>query len=329
MKLALRLSISLAALALLAAFVPWPDLRDALANVSAPVWLGVLAGFAIGHLAGVLKWRALLAVGRARLTFAEAAECYAAGLFANLCLPSIVGGDAVRTLLAAQKSRRPEAAVLGSVVDRWIDLAVLGALVLLGALALPAEAGGRASELALALRFAAALGAGLALVALPILWLRLERLPARARRSLARARVALRRTARRPGTALAAVLAALGIQAGFVMLGALFGRSLGIDVPLSAWFLCWPLAKIAGLLPISIGGLGVREGALALLLAREPFLVPEASSAMSSLLWQSVLVAGGLLAGLLAWWLARRGSAGPELRGAFAAQRAARNKHAA
>jgi uncharacterized membrane protein YbhN (UPF0104 family) len=77
------------------------------------------------------------------------------------------------------------------------------------------------------------------------------------------------------------------------------GRSVGIEVPLAVWFLVWPLAKIASLLPISLGGLAVREASLAALLV--PFGVPVARSVVCSLLWQTVLIAGGLLGGLT--WL--------------------------
>jgi uncharacterized membrane protein YbhN (UPF0104 family) len=71
------------------------------------------------------------------------------------------------------------------------------------------------------------------------------------------------------------------------------------------WFLVWPLAKLAGLLPISLGGLAVREATLAALLA--PFGVPIALGVVCSLLWQTVLIAGGLLGGLAWLGLGRRG----------------------
>jgi uncharacterized membrane protein YbhN (UPF0104 family) len=61
----------------------------------------------------------------------------------------------------------------------------------------------------------------------------------------------------------------------------------------------WPLAKIASLMPISLGGLAVREASLAALLL--PFGVPVATSVVCSLLWQTVLITGGLAGGVI--WL--------------------------
>ena len=84
-----------------------------------------------------------------------------------------------------------------------------------------------------------------------------------------------------------------------MLLNAWLGRSVGIEVNLAVWFLIWPLAKLASLLPISLGGLAVREASLAALLL--PFGVPMARSVVCSLLWQTVLIAGGLLGGLV--WL--------------------------
>jgi len=64
----------------------------------------------------------------------------------------------------------------------------------------------------------------------------------------------------------------------------------------------YAIAKIAGikrkelLLPVSLGGLGVREVALAALLV--PFAVPGTLAIAEALVWQSILFGFGLLAGL-------------------------------
>ncbi|MFV1986736.1 MAG: hypothetical protein ACC682_05625, partial [Gemmatimonadota bacterium] len=50
-----------------------------------------------------------------------------------------------------------------------------------------------------------------------------------------------------------------------------------------------------GLLPVSLGGLGVRDATLGAALL--PFGIPMATGVAVSLLWQTVLIAGGLLAG--------------------------------
>ena len=66
-------------------------------------------------------------------------------------------------------------------------------------------------------------------------------------------------------------------------------------LPLHVWFLTWPLAKISAMLPISMGGIGVREVALAVLLGR--FGIPFSSAVGLGLLWESVLIAGSGIGG--------------------------------
>jgi hypothetical protein len=127
----------------------------------------------------------------------------------------------------------------------------------------------------------------------------LARWPRRLRRPVGRGLVGLRQLWRRPGTAALGLALSLTIQGSFVLLNAWLGRSVGIEVDLAVWFLVWPLAKIASLMPISLGGLAVREASLAALLL--PFGVPVAQSVVCSLLWQTVLITGGLAGGVI--WL--------------------------
>ena len=294
--------ISFAVLGLLLVVLPWPELRDAARSAAWGVWIVVLLGFVGGHLLGVVKWRLLVNAAGASLALFTAIRCYAAGLFANLCLPTIVGGDVLRATLAGRATDRLEVVVVVGVADRLIDLAVLavfivGAGFMMGDLA--------AAGFAQVLVMTVIVGGTASALAVPfLLWMPLRRWPRRVRRRVGRFLVSLRALRRHPRAAVGAVLLSLSIQGSFVSLNAWFGASIGIDVPWITWFLVWPLAKLSGLLPVSLGGLGVRDATLAALLV--PFGVPLAQGFIVSLLWQSVLIAGGLLSGAL-WWLSRPG----------------------
>jgi glycosyltransferase 2 family protein len=295
MKVWAKVLVSGGLLAALFLILPWEQVKGALLRLPPGTWLLVLAGFLAGHLLGVVKWRLFVNAGRASLGFTNAVLCYAAGLFANLCLPSIVGGDVLRLALAARFTRRPEAAFLGAVLDRLTDMIAMVVLITAGGLlsrdSLPGWSGN-------AITVSLVLGAALVTVFLPLLLSRpLAWWPRRLRRPVGRTLVALRRLVRNPRTAARAPLLSLAIQGSFVLLNSALGRAIGITVPLSVWFLVWPLAKVAGLMPISLGGLAVREATLAALLA--PFGVPFAVGVVCSLLWQTVLICGGLIAGLV------------------------------
>lgn len=300
MKVAIKAAVSVAILLGVFVFVPLHQLREAVSRVDGRAWLVALLGFLAGHTLGVIKWRLLVNGGRPHLGLLTAARCYAAGLFANLCLPSIVGGDTVRAVLAARETRHPEATVLGGLADRVIDTATVAFMVALGAVlarhALPVWA---VRLLAVTIGAGALAGtAGLVLAArLPI-----RRWPHRLRRPVGRGLVALRRLRRQPGIAVAALALSLVIQVSFVALGARLGASMGVSISFGAWLFAWSLAKLSGLVPISLGGLAVRDATLAALLV--PFGVAAAYGVVVSLAWQSVLIAGGLISGAF-WWLQR------------------------
>lgn len=304
MRHGVRILVSVGVLAALLLVLPWAELRAAAESLPPLLWLAVLVGFAAGHFLGAAKWRiAVNAHVRERaLGLSDAIRCHVAGLFANLYLPSIVGGDVLRGVLAGRAIGLPEAALLGGALDRIIDVCALGLLLLFGLLgtgrALPPELhDGIRTTLVVAVAVAALFATGVAVAIVA------GRIPARGSRPIAGVRDALRRAAARPGAVALALTLSLAMQGGFVLLNAAFGRALGIDVPWSVWFLVWPLAKIAGMLPISLGGLGVRDATLAALLAL--FGVPAALGLVAGLAWQSVVLVGGLLGGV-AWWTLKR-----------------------
>jgi uncharacterized membrane protein YbhN (UPF0104 family) len=300
-KVWIKVLVSAGLLALLFWILPWQQVRDALLRLSPGTWALVLAGFVLGHLVGVVKWRLFVNAGRGALRFRDAVQCYAAGLFTNMCLPSIVGGDVLRAAMAARITRRPEAAFLGGVIDRLTDMVAMVLLIAAGGLTSRTVIPGWGGE---ALSVGLVLGAVLLALFLPIVLRQpLARWPRKLRRPAGRSLVALRRLARSPRAASEALLLSLTIQSSFVLLNRMLGQAIGIEVPITVWFLVWPLAKVAGLMPISLGGLAVREATLAALLA--PFGVPFAVGVVCSLLWQTVLIVGGLIGGL-AWLLLGR-----------------------
>jgi len=80
-------------------------------------------------------------------------------------------------------------------------------------------------------------------------------------------------------------------------------------LPLRLWLFAWPLAKLAALLPLTQGGIGVREAALVALLT--PFGAAGHLVLAAGLVWEGVIVAGGLLSGGAAFLLRRAASSRP------------------
>ena len=95
-----------------------------------------------------------------------------------------------------------------------------------------------------------------------------------------------------------AILLGVLLQSLLVVLNWGLGLAIGIDIPVYVWLFVWPLAKISGLLPVTQGGIGVREAAQAVLFA--PFGVSAARAVATGLVFEVVIIAGGLVGGAIA-----------------------------
>lgn len=293
-------------LAALIYFLPLGQLREALARVAPNRFASVLVIYLLALAAGILKWHLVVNSADARLPFSASAQCYAGGLFGALFLPSIVGGDAVRLAVGIARSSRPTAVVTGNVVDRLLDLAAQLTLVLLGILLLPGRwpSGLRPNGSHLAL--VAVLATAALLLLLVLLSRFLRRRSIRFRRRLVQLRRAKDAVSRHPYRLLCCWLLGILVQGTFLTTTVLLGTFCGLHLPFRVWLFAWPISKMAGILPITQGGIGVRETALLALL--RPFGAPGALVVATGIVSEGVIICGGLLAGLLAFLLQARRS---------------------
>lgn len=295
-RTALRLGGSAVALGLLLWMLPLDQLWAAMRRLPLWVFLLTLAGYMVAHVVATMKWRMMVNTAGAGLGFALAVRCYFAGLFGNVFLPSIVGGDLIRAGLAMRSAQHRAGALLASLVDRMLDVLALGLLAGFGALMVPRALDERSRRVFLAL---AAVFVVLALgVALLVAMFPPRKFSHRRRRKLVKLRQAVRAMARRPGRVAGVLALAICIQGSFAVLNAWIGKWCGLDIPLYVWLFAWPLGKVSAMLPVTQGGIGVREAALAALLL--PFGVPAVLSVAVGLIWQLVVVSGGLLGGGIA-----------------------------
>jgi uncharacterized membrane protein YbhN (UPF0104 family) len=299
--LALRVVGSALILALLGHFLHFERLWAAMRRMPLGLWLVVLGGYLSAHVIGVLKWRLMVNLAGAGVTFAQAARCYFAGLFGTLFLPSIVGGDVVRLGLALRLARSRAAAVLGSVLDRMLDVVALAGVAGLGAILLPGALDPRSRRVFWLL--AAAVALGLVVTAAVLVMVPARRFSHRMRRRFVRLRRAARAMSSRPQYVLLALAMGVTVQSSFVLLAAVVAKACGLHLAVRVWLFAWPLAKLSALLPVTLGGIGVREVALAALLA--PFGAPPVVTVAVGLVWETLIVSGGLLAGLASLLLGR------------------------
>jgi uncharacterized membrane protein YbhN (UPF0104 family) len=280
-----RTAVTLGTFAVLFAVVPVAELWRALSQVSIGVWIGVLAVFLVCHGVAALKWR-LLIVGAGALPARVWLPAHMAGLTANLCLPGIVGGDVVRAAWVVGHGRGIEPVAVASIADRAVDCVALLMLAGMG-LAWVGQFGGLAARIVLG-------SAGVVLLAAAVFAVGYRILRRRAVGGAgSRAVQAVQLLVARPRLPVAALVLSLLVQGTFVLLNARLGDVTGMQVAPAAWLAVWPLSKLVAFVPISLGGLGVREAALVALM--QPFGAPARAVLAAGLLWESVLVATGLI----------------------------------
>src|SRR6266478_4221942 len=302
--LAARWAAALLILGILFYLLPVAPLRSALSRVPLTRFIAVLLIYLVALTGGITKWHTVVNSAGAQLSFAASAQCYTSGLFGALFLPSIIGGDVARLAVGISRSPHPAAVITGNVADRFLDVAAQLTLVSLGFILLPGSLPVALQAPARHVLFAGAAVAAIVLLLALILHRPLLRGHSiRFRRRLAQIRHAIRSISRHPHRLLFGWLLGTSVQGTYIVLTALLAISCGLALPLRVWLFAWPLAKMAAVLPITQGGIGVREAALVLLLA--PFGAPAARVLATGIVWEGVIIAGGLLAGLAALLLRR------------------------
>lgn len=231
-------------------------------------WLvGGLAVYTLAVFLSTVRWAQVLQALDIPSDLPPLVSHTLAGMFVSNFLPSTVGGDVLRvTRLSAINGQR-HTSVASVVVERLTGFLVLPFITLVALLGNPSLRDlGRASRLSLTLALGtlAALAVILVVVAIPKVG---ERFAGRSWLGfLAAVHLGLARLRRDPAAALGVLVSALAYQLSMVAAAWMAGHAMGIQVGWSAMMAFIPIVAIAQVLPISVSGLGLREGALVLLL---------------------------------------------------------------
>ena len=283
-----RAFVSAIVIAVLLAMIPLEAVLTALRQVSPWTWFASIAIFFGGHYLNAIKLRLLLGGNAGSHVTSACVRAQYAGLVANLGLPGIAGGDLVRAAYLAPTVGIARVTV-GSLADRLIDT---GTLLVLVAIALPIAGvpkslAGVFQEVGQLVFWIAVAGA-IAVIAVFASWRRLS-----STRLAAKLQEFWDSFSVRGSSMAAAVMISLAVQSAFVMTNVWLARQVGVTTAVAAWFVAWPLSKLIAILPISLGGIGVREAALVSLLA--PYGAPREAVLASGILWQSVLIVTGFV----------------------------------
>src|SRR3990170_8771278 len=205
----------------------------------------------IGQALCAVRWKHLARVMDFHNSLKEFIIYYFAGMFFSLFLPTLIGGDVAKCYYLARGKNKTLQAIITVLADRGTGLIALilmawGSLFLMDGVPVPAQFtwGIKAAGIAMIAGLIAPFFAGDLLARLGgrtvelslIYW-------------------------KRPGALLNSILISFGFQMMIIIIHILIGLSLGLAIPWKFYFFLVPLVVTVSMLPVSLSGLGVREGA--------------------------------------------------------------------
>lgn len=258
--------------------------------------LGGLVVTAVGIVLSALRWRAVLTALGLRARVRTLLNHYLAGLFVGNFLPSTIGGDVLRVARqSADNGDRPStfASVVLERLTGWLVLPVITLTALLINPGLRELGTATALAFALSVTTLVLLSALLFAAAHPRVGGRLATREGW-QRFLGAVHLGLDRFRRHPAAVVNVLLVGFVYQLAVVLSAFLAARALGLtEVGPTAILAFMPAVAIAQVLPISLGGLGVREGAFVLFL--HPLGVARGEAIALGLLFYGMNLAVSLL----------------------------------
>ena len=257
----------------------------ALAHERVGFFLAAFFLYAAGQLISAYRWSTLARVLRLYARYREFLAYVFVGLFTNLFVPGLVGGDATRAFYLGRRHHRMADAIASTLADRGYGLAALFWLAAIAALSFRDALTKGVTHPTILVGLVVLAG----YLASPLI----ARLGHMGPRVVRRAVGAIDPYLRRPSSALPAIGLSLILQALLAVCQYLLALGLGLHIPLALFLIIVPIANVFASLPITLNGLGVREPTYMLLFGFAG--VGHTDAIALGLLWFVATMLGGLL----------------------------------
>lgn len=244
-----KIGVSLGLIVWIISKIPMGALKDSLVNAHWPDSLLAFIMVNLCMLVSVLKWRPLLTVLEIKIPLLRLLGYYYAGLFANNFLPSSIGGDALRIYDVAKESGKTSEAAASVVMERLIASLALGLTAAVAMFFVSHQ-----SSQIVYLTVGGILAVCLVLLTVFFYFPFSE--DGRIGRFLSR----LGQYKKCPGTLAWVLLLSFLFQVSMVFANVYTFTAFGVQLPLYLHFFYIPVIMAVSMLPLSINGLGVREG---------------------------------------------------------------------
>ena len=259
-----------------------------LAGSRKPFWAAAFGLMVLSQVISTFRWQILLRLLDFNLPWPRVFRIYFAGMFFSLFLPTVVGGDGIKTYFIASDWKRVPAALYTLLADRTIGLAALGIYALLGIRAVWEV-------------WPVTLIRGV-VFSVGLLYLILLLLP----RLAAPAHMLNRKLREVPPERLfvfwqkwretgKAWLLSLVVHLCLVISHVCLARALDLGIPWPVWAVIYPVTALAAFLPISLSGVGPREAAYVYLIGLSG--VSREICLAFGIMWFSIVLASGLVGG--------------------------------
>ena len=263
--IALKILLSFALFAYVVAKVSPRDILATIRPASPRVLLAAALLFLFSNLLGSWLWARLLRAQGVPIPYRKAASYYFVGLFFNNFLPSNIGGDIARISDAAKHAKHVSPVFSATLMDRLIGVLAIAFVAVIASFAALNRFHLYAIYVAIFIVFLVSLGFFLSIfhrgVLMAFEW-PFRVIGARSiERGIARLMDDLHGYKNQSGALFAAIVASTVVQISRVLVHYLVGLALGVRVAAGYYFLFVPVLAALVSLPISLNGLGIREGA--------------------------------------------------------------------
>jgi uncharacterized membrane protein YbhN (UPF0104 family) len=267
--LVLKLLVSVGLLGYLLARIHIERFLQTFASANFSYIVIALLVYLVTQAVSAMRWSALARPLGVNTPFKDMTRYYLIGMFFNLFAPGTVGGDVSRVYyLVRDENARVQGqsvptmnAAMSVLMDRAIGMIVLVWLGAAGLLLFPYYAVPHSARVATFL-LSVGLLAG-ALITPLVRWL----LPTDTHQFIVKLRLAFSAYRRHWRALVAAALFSLAIHLVQAWMHMVMGRALDLNVPFSFALIVYPLVGTFSAIPISLNGLGLREGGYVVLLA--------------------------------------------------------------
>ena len=294
-RFALRLVVGVGLLVLILSRMGLPTIGRGLGPGTLAGVFGAALLLLTGQSIAALRWKLIMGPGSP--PWGYLARLYVIGGFFSLFLPTAVGGDAVRALAAARETSRTGGVVASVLLDRAMGVFAMVCYAVVAAALAPGFSRQLldAARLKLPGKGLVLLGVALVVAVMVAVWF--GRKSPQLRQGISDAIHLIRELARTPGSLMAALALGFVVQGLYILLWLLLARAMHLPIAPLTLFFAVPVVTAFAMLPVTLNGLGVREGAWLLLLSGSG--IPQGDIVTFSLLYFAANLVTGLVGGIL------------------------------